>query len=331
MVKKKNFEKHQKSHKTNVGPKICPHCPETFAETSELYKHLDQHTEGGSVPCSICKKSINKYSLPVHLKTHKNSQSYQCDICLKTVNTKRSFLRHMATIHERSTQVCCEICGLQMCDSTSYRKHLVKHAENKEVQCEICNKSVQKSQLSHHLRLHGAKMYTCDLCKQTFNLKNHLIKHVKEVHEKSETSTCDICKKVYSNEKTLKTHLRLHSLKDQVPCTVCGKLMARHLIKQHTKIHGDKSYRCVVCGKSFAQLAGLNQHQLVHGDRSIKIQNTVECDICSRVLSSKISLYLHKRGVHGIGGLSCEVCGKTCACKSALISHMKTHDNKGGL
>lgn len=71
-IKRHILEVHQK-----VGRKECPHCPQTFSEGTSYKRHLARHTEGGFVPCEVCKKPVNKYLLRYHMKTHESQPSSQ--------------------------------------------------------------------------------------------------------------------------------------------------------------------------------------------------------------------------------------------------------------
>jgi len=94
----------------------------------------------------------------------------------------------------------------------------------------------------------------------------------------------------------------------------------RNLLMHTARTHGDRSYICPTCKRTFAMAKDLNQHLKCHTERYC-------CEHCGRTLKSKYAVALHVARVHK--GLAprpvkrylCTVCGKICRSRTDYNVH----------
>ncbi|KAF3837594.1 hypothetical protein F7725_005058 [Dissostichus mawsoni] len=103
--------------------------------------------------------------------------------------------------------------------------------------------------------------------------------------------------------------------------------------------HGDRPFKCDVCGKAFAHASNLSIHRWVHRE-----EKPYKCDVCPKAFGLKGSLQAHRRlhgkrerficnvcgksGHLGIKLFVCSICGKACSRQEHLTVHMRTHNGE---
>ncbi|CAJ0832686.1 10409_t:CDS:2 [Entrophospora sp. SA101] len=105
----------------------------------------------------------------------------------------------------------------------------------------------------------------------------------------------------------------------------CGKTFeSMQKLKAHSKIHGEKNFKCEYpecgCEQAFNKKYNLLQHiKIVH----LGIKSMCEYPGCGQTFTRKYSLLKHTKSQHEIKNFNCEYpgCGKTYACKDALQNH----------
>lgn len=202
----------------------------------------------------------------------------------------------------------------------------------------------------------------CPVCDEPFDHHTAMKHHLKTAHpdRKEEASKrfcrfleCSICTKYFvsTNETAIQTHFdtfhageplqytRVVKQKDDAGpylCPHCGMtFVSGPVLRNHILIHGEKRFICKICGKRFAQPAGLTVHMDgVHGEKKF-IQNSTNpckmCDVCGKMFSP-IALYQHHRAVHqGKRQVSkkpqfeCDYCAYKTHIRNYLKSHMSKH------
>lgn len=132
--------------------------------------------------------------------------------------------------------------------------------------CNICGKSVRKSNFFVHLKFHSDVPAICDICEKLFKNGQCLKRHINNVHKFKKELNCPYCGKIYKNKKCFKLHIQKHNSK--------YKAYDLYLtLKQFiTDIPRRKKYKCSVCEKAFDNNATLTKHMRTHtGKKTIRL------------------------------------------------------------
>lgn len=109
----------------------------------------------------------------------------------------------------------------------------------------------------------------CPRCSERFNLKKHLVSHLKAVHKKF---MCEYCGKELGCKDTLRRHVKEgHERKRSFSCPLCDSSFARgeNLKRHFESLHSRHAYHRCKCGKLFLAASELKRHKSDKKHRNI--------------------------------------------------------------
>ncbi|RZF33494.1 hypothetical protein LSTR_LSTR010150 [Laodelphax striatellus] len=315
----------------------CEICNKKFSEPSYLLRHLKSHT--GEFTCVMClrvfarKESLENHTcsdvsvfrcklcncvfktkrdMKNHLKQHTNEEKPNDKETWSKLSVKKVLDRSQALLSPDSTEKIHDLETSQLLDckedSVTYSK--------KEYVCELCGAHYKSSRgLSYHRLTHSSdKQLTCYVCDKKFHRKSVLDNHISGTHLNLKKS-CPICKMLLTGEKSLRRHMKRHTVQQQkFKCHACDKTFLQKInLSKHMRIKHQGNEK-PDNGKETARNTAPTQKDILKssdnqppqrrnktGNRRKKSQNKNEeyiCRYCHTILNNRNSLNRHLRVKH---------------------------------
>ncbi|XP_022920214.1 zinc finger protein 585A-like isoform X13 [Onthophagus taurus] len=194
--------------------------------------------------------------------------------------------------------------------------------------CDICDLILPNAErLSKHKRVHREKTFPCDLCNMKFKYNYEVVVHKRQRHEKFKPETCTVCSKRLASKTSLLLHMKCrHTNEIEFQCDQCDKgYTTEKALHEHTKtVHKGVRYYCAHCKKVYRNEQYFKQHMRIHEPDYVKTDHV--CSVCSKSLSSAVSLYKHMTIHNGTSAkYVCEICGKKLSSTKSLVIHKRLH------
>ncbi|KAM7382709.1 hypothetical protein PAMP_002428 [Pampus punctatissimus] len=336
----------------------CGVCSERFKDPEELSEHGCMAAKERPYSCSDCHKHFLHAS---HLKKHKtthhpswSTSEYPCNQCNNRYSSVQHFLSHLKShdgvkgntedkVGGSSHGFMCPVCHQSFADSTELIRHLPTHSGN-IFKCKVCKMifpSQSKLEEHEHCHLTSGTEFECTECGQSFLGSDAFRKHhcSRQQHAIMETgyskplvktSTPTFYQAAGEEEEIDVTGEDIYN------CPVCSMQfcsksgLLEHQNKQHP--HG-RSFKCELCGKTFAVKRYLRVHERRH-QQKLASQNTADlaknkfkCTQCCSEFSTaqKLSLHMRMHAEKEVGKYRCDMCYKSFSQWSLLKQHQESH------
>ncbi|KAL7394499.1 hypothetical protein ABVT39_027017 [Epinephelus coioides] len=282
-----------------------------------------------------------------------------CKECGKRFTRRETFNlhRHFHAHEDELTPLTCKECGLTFQHRSSLIKHRNEHKEKEEqlaaskqegcfecAECERIFSTVDKLR-DHNCCNTVEKPYHCPLCRQEFQFKVSITKHMmihshessmvqryqQRCHSALKPYECPECGLVFKHYSVMEDHRRKHTDNTRSHlCNICGKTFKySSLLHQHQYLHtGQKPFRCPECGKKFAFAQNMKAHCRQHRLRETSAEQP----------SSKQAPASAQEAVRGVGkenthqseepkrSFNCPLCPQTYGAPANLRAHMLIHE-----
>jgi hypothetical protein len=308
----------------------CEVCQKHFRSKAELQLHLRMCVNTGRI-LSISLQHLTDEQLPALEKPSTNdSQSHESQLCGEHVNSADVF-SHVPPIPD-FIKCAVENCTLMFSSPDELGNHIKVHIPATQWSCDVCGRIFSnKLKLKLHMQRHSQlRPYNCDVpgCKYSAKVAVDLYTHKKKTHA-SFLFQCLLCGMNIKNHHFYKLHMAKHNTETPgvFKCLHrnCKKLfrnggdLRKHL--QEVRRVKEK-VQCEICSKYLSSKSLLLKHQLVHSEeRHFKC----EFERCFFLTKTLKGLQLHQANQHN--DLTCRYCNlKFIKDESSLRQHLSEHE-----
>lgn len=191
--------------------------------------------------------------------------------------------------------------------------------------CEECGKEFPNAnKLAKHRRTHSSRVFHCSECSTDFVEAVTFKRHSVLVHGIHRPFTCshDGCN--YSSDRlsNVEKHMSIHSPTHAFACSLCGRTFAQDAgLRSHLlSCMSSRSFLCDLCGSSFNHLQSMQSHQRIHtGERPYR------CTDCDSTFADHRNYKRHRRIHDNAFPYECMLCGKRFRHSNSLKSHLGSH------
>uniref|UniRef100_A0A1Y1KSI2 C2H2-type domain-containing protein n=2 Tax=Photinus pyralis TaxID=7054 RepID=A0A1Y1KSI2_PHOPY len=318
------FNKH-KCKSSNFVIRKCTVCDASFTTVKSLNTHMKTHALGENpnppFVCEVCNTEFPLFkSLRLHRRMHDPIKS-------KNIEPPVNYSLEGEEVEEAAREkFVCPICSKEY-DKEYAEAHKKFHSEEKDYNCEICNrKFFSQENLDMHMHAHAeVKKFTCSYCKKGFLSSDKLEAHMSAQCQMRQYE-CQYCGRRFSRPHEKVKHERIHTGEKPHKCEICGKAFrVSYCLTLHMRTHsGIRPYKCDHCGKRFKAHSVYNHHLLTHSeDRKYK------CPFCPKTFKTGVQLAGHKNS--HTKPFTCTECNRPFASLYAVRSHMATHKRQNNL
>ena len=191
--------------------------------------------------------------------------------------------------------------------------------------CNVCDETFSLKNLKSHMVMHIKAKFTCTQCNKSFRSQGGFDYHV-IAHSGVKSCICSRCGKAFILAGQLKLHIKtVHDLvsptKTYMMCTQCDKsFSSQGALDYHMMAHsGKKPFTCSQCDKAFILASQLKRHiQTVH-----ELETPYKCNECKQEFSQSGNLKAHIKRWHSEQRLfKCEKCYRSFNLANRLIRHI---------
>ena len=162
--------------------------PRTMKEIAERKKtpQLEETPKlsAAGYHCEYCSKVCKSAS------GHRNHQRShfinECQFCGKIFQDANTLQDHFSEHHPEQEKLThrCSDCLKCFPTAIALRGHMESsHSNQKECMCEWCGRTIRKSYLPEHYRIHQQIPHKCEFCGKTFIAPSYLRKHIRRCHK----------------------------------------------------------------------------------------------------------------------------------------------------
>ena len=206
------LRQHELTHSEDVEFS-CVICEKTYSSLTALKYHckVENHKypdpekykmfRSQNVPesfsqCEVCGRWVGR--MEHHMNTHhsENSRLFECERCDYKTNRRDNFKRHQHDMHKMIDR------NFKSIDETFKGRQPEWHCFD----CKIV--LTTELEIENHILSKHCKDLKCNICDKTYKKHQHLIQHIRSIHENPQRHECSKCGKSYAHKRTLTKHFK---------------------------------------------------------------------------------------------------------------------------
>merc|ERR1719186_739792 len=337
-IRMETLIKHIKTAHRGLHNIKCQHCGQGFQNQKGLETHVRVKHQGTFLQCRAivgkgteCGKILySEEGLISHVECkHLAGQASVQVVCPRcsTGVLPCYLLHHITSVHTDHNTLECVVkdCVAKLSDSVGLRQHVDTAHHTLGIEwCEECGQFVlqlgEHNKLQHEAELPFQPVYgVCvgqecgwESCTFMASSETHLVRHVRNEHQKVVCIKCEECGKKVKN---IKEHVRVeHDKVKNLPCDICEQLfLTKAKLNAHKKKHLQQKDICKQCG---AAVMNMRQHERFVHEKDLPFKCSVAG--CETKFTSNCGLKKHMESVHLMLREECRICQK-------LVTNLKYH------
>uniref|UniRef100_A0A8D8AIL9 Zinc finger protein 26 n=1 Tax=Culex pipiens TaxID=7175 RepID=A0A8D8AIL9_CULPI len=194
------LHQHQRRLAKDSKPHQCTQCERSFHFLNALRDHELMHKQEKTLPCPKCPALfITQHSLRKHIARHEMPPTkFQCATCAKCFKSQKSLREHGYVAHTGERPHKCGHCEASFARYDCYRAHV---------------RGMHQEQQQQDQQQQGERdVHECRVCGKTFRLAHYLVRHTREMHERTaKPFPCAHCAEGFVRKQGLMNHMaRVH-------------------------------------------------------------------------------------------------------------------------
>ncbi|XP_054848137.1 zinc finger and SCAN domain-containing protein 2-like [Eublepharis macularius] len=239
----------------------CLVCGESFRQSLSLLRHQkQQHAGERAFLCPECGRGFSlKHNLIIHQRIHTGEKPFSCGECGKRFSLKQNLLTHQR-VHSGEKLFPCTACG----KSFREQRLLLAHQNG---DCGVAIKERQEASDPQHVHSQERPCSESGCTEESLMQSPLRVKHQEKPHRNGATFACRECGEDFGGKSSLLSHQKVHQGSRPLQREEGRRRLSQ---KEDPKPPpqrgqaGDAPFRCLTCGKNFAQKGNLAAHQRSH-------------------------------------------------------------------